>query len=452
MEAQRIKLRALDPADKQEVKYCIPLWLRDEQMKASISRIPGRVEPVAEINDEPCAVVCYGPSLNETWEKVRDFETIFSCSGAHKFLTERGIIPTYHTEVDPRAHKAKLIGQPNSAVQYLIASCCHKEVFDLLEGFNVKLWHVFANDKDRTFPEMFPRGDWAMTGGSSVGLRSMMMARLLGFRNLHIFGMDGSFPTGQKHAAAHPNQSPDECIVPYDGKEYRSTPSFLECAKQTFHELDMMPDITPTFYGEGLCQHMARNYIPRPVAQSIIAFNCPETISAEYRALNEQLHRDNLAYGVGGSKHAATVQELANNIKTRSVLDYGCGKGHLAKSLPWPIWEYDPAVPGKTETPRPADLVICTDVLEHIEPEKLDFVLDDLRRCVRRIGYFVIHTGPSGKTLADGRNSHLIQEGAAWWLARLRQYFDVPAKGLFERGPLLYVVVAPQPKQQKLAA
>jgi cyclopropane fatty-acyl-phospholipid synthase-like methyltransferase len=126
------------------------------------------------------------------------------------------------------------------------------------------------------------------------------------------------------------------------------------------------------------------------------------------------------------------------------VLDYGCGKGYLAKEIPFPIWEYDPAIPGKDATPRAADLVACLDVLEHIEPELLDFVLDDIRRCVKQIGYFVIHTGPSSKTLADGRNAHLIQQTATWWGERLQQFFTV-AK-VIENGPLLHVIVAPKKK------
>lgn len=165
------------------------------------------------------------------------------------------------------------------------------------------------------------------------------------------------------------------------------------------------------------------------------------TISAEYRELNKRLHVDNLAYGVGGGKHARTVMELKKKLETKSVLDYGCGKGFLAKSLPFPIWEYDPAIEGKDESPRPADLVVCTDVLEHIEPELLDFVLDDLRRVTRKIGFFVIHTGASMKTLADGRNTHLIQQPREWWERALARYFRVAQ--IQQAGPELYCVVAP---------
>lgn len=103
----------------------------------------------------------------------------------------------------------------------------------------------------------------------------------------------------------------------------------------------------------------------------------------------------------------------------RTVLDYGCGKGTLAKTLPFPIWEYDPAIKNKDWPPRPSELVVCADVLEHIEPECLDAVLDDLASLTLDVAYFVIHTKPAGKDLPDGRNAHLIQEGKDWWERKL---------------------------------
>ncbi len=444
--------KTLDPSQPIKVEYCIPLWARDEQVKLAIARVSARIEQ-GELRDEPIACVSFGPSLNETWEQIKGFKYVMSCSGAHKFLVERGITPTWHIEVDPRAHKVTLMGQPQKETQYLIASTCHPAVFDHLEGYDVKLWHVFDSSEDGL--RLLPPGEWAITGGSSVGLRTLTLARFLGFRNLHVFGMDGCEGASGKHAAEHPNQPKDHSELTYcdedgcpdKGTAYRTTASMYVCAKGTWHELNQMPDVTATFYGDGLVQHMARHYVKQTKddAPNTIAFNKPALISPEYAALNAQLHRENIGYGVGGGKHADIVQKLCKSLDTRSVLDYGCGKGYLAKSLDFPIWEYDPAIPGKDASPRPADLVVCTDVLEHIEPERLAFVLADLRRCVKKIGFFVIHTGPAGKTLPDGRNTHLIQRDKGWWRGALKKFFAVG--DITERGPLLYVTVAPKAMQ-----
>lgn len=431
----------LDVTQAQPVRYCVELWQRDAQIKLAMERVKARIQEKLVPRPESAAIVCYGPSLAETWEQVKDFEFIFSCSGSHKFLLERDIVPTYHVEVDPRPHKTLLIGPPHKDVEYLIASACSPAVFDLLEGFDVKLWHIFSNEAEAL--RTLPHGEWAITGGSSVGLRTMTIARFFGFVNQHVFGMDGCEGATGKHAAAHPNQPKGHAQVEYEGKTYLTTPSMLECARQTWHELDQMPDVKATFYGEGLVQHMARHYVPKPAPKvAAIGMSKPELISAEYRDLNIKLHRENLAYGVSGSRHVVTVLKLAKTLKTKNILDYGCGKGELGKKIPWAIAEYDPAIAGKEESPKPADLVICTDVLEHIEPDRLNFVLDDLRRCVLQVGFFVVHTKAAKKVLADGRNAHLIQQGAGWWKKRLEKLFNVGS--IIERGPELYIVVGPR--------
>jgi hypothetical protein len=55
----------------------------------------------------------------------------------------------------------------------------------------------------------------------------------------------------------------------------------------------------------------------------------------------------------------------------------------------------------------------------------------------------VIHTGPSSKTLSDGRNAHLIQRPSAWWEKHMADFFEIGK--VMESGPLLYFVVGPKP-------
>lgn len=447
-------IKVLDFNEKLKVGYCIPLWLRDEQIKRAITRVAGRIEghDKREAPDNSIAIVGLGPSLNDTWEQLRGFKYIMTCSGAHKFLIERGIIPTWHLAVDPLPRNTStLIETPHKDVEYLIASTCHQDVLDLLEGYNVKLWHVFSTEEDarRTLPDE----EWAVTGGSSAGLRCLTMAGFLGFTDLHVLGLDGSEGASGKHADKHPGQPPGHSIVTYNGVEYRTTASYLECTKQIPHEMDQLPGVKATFYGTGLAQAIMKDYVPKEVQKEgpgkhvgHIAFKKPKLISDEYRELNRKLHATNLSYGVGGGKHANTVMKLAEKLGLKSILDYGCGKGYLAKAIPFPIWEYDPAVEGKTESPKPADLVCCLDVLEHIEPEKLILVLGDLARCVNKMGYFIIHTGASSKSLEDGRNAHLIQQNAEWWLNVLsqirmggKQAWNV-SKPIMQ-GPLMHVCV-----------
>jgi hypothetical protein len=58
--------------------------------------------------------------------------------------------------------------------------------------------------------------------------------------------------------------------------------------------------------------------------------------------------------------------------------------------------------------------------------------LDDLKSLVERCGFFTVHIGPAIKTLPDGRNAHLIQQPADWWLPRLMSRFNLV---VFQRMP-----------------
>lgn len=151
------------------------------------------------------------------------------------------------------------------------------------------------------------------------------------------------------------------------------------------------------------------------------------TITDGYRALNAELHRSRADYGRRGGRHAPRVLKLLKHFGATTVLDFGCGKGGLAQALPdIDVREYDPAVTGKDTPPAPADILVCTDVLEHIEPECLDDVLIELQRLTLKVGHLVIATQPDRtKLLPDGRNPHLIVQPAGWWRQRLRPYFRV---------------------------
>lgn len=148
-------------------------------------------------------------------------------------------------------------------------------------------------------------------------------------------------------------------------------------------------------------------------------------ISEGYRELNRKLHESKRMYGMSGRKWTPSLKHLEG----LSILDYGCGKGSLAKQLReemgWIISEYDPAIEGKDTLPEPHDVVVCTDVMEHIEPEMLDGVLDHIRSLIRVMGFFVISTRPAKKTLPDGRNAHLIIQPFDWWMDKLRERFEI---------------------------
>ena len=153
-------------------------------------------------------------------------------------------------------------------------------------------------------------------------------------------------------------------------------------------------------------------------------------ISQDYLALQRRMHEDP-EYGKASLQFAPIVAELVELAGASELLDYGAGKGRLGLSLrefvkrPLTVHNYEPAMPQWSARPEPCRFVACIDVLEHVEPELLDNVLEDLERVTSGVGFFTVHTEAALKQLPDGRNTHLNQRPASWWLPRIMERFEL---------------------------
>lgn len=148
-------------------------------------------------------------------------------------------------------------------------------------------------------------------------------------------------------------------------------------------------------------------------------------ISDGYRRLNTRLHRRSRGYGAKGARWADAVLDIADRFACADVLDYGCGKQSLSRAIGGGLVcrDYDPAVPKVSKPPKPADLVVCTDVMEHVEAECIDAVLDHIAGLARKAVFFVISLERGGRKLPDGRYAHVSVYPAEWWIERLSARF-----------------------------
>jgi hypothetical protein len=148
--------------------------------------------------------------------------------------------------------------------------------------------------------------------------------------------------------------------------------------------------------------------------------------SAPYRRQLEELHaKSKKSWGADGAKHAGEAAAFYRELGATTFLDYGCGEGRLRLGLaaidpPIRVQEYDPGIKGKGGMPKPCDLVVSTDVLEHVEPDKIKAVLDHIFRISGMGAYLVIATRAANAVLPDGRNAHLIVRPSAWWIDQVK--------------------------------
>jgi len=135
------------------------------------------------------------------------------------------------------------------------------------------------------------------------------------------------------------------------------------------------------------------------------------------------------AYGSSSINYLEEMFLLLEELKPRSVLDFGCGKARLIGDLAgrYPAVEfygYDPAIPGRDTLPvSEADLVICTDVLEHIPEKELEGIVAQVASLSPH-AFFMLHHGLAVEILPDGTNAHCTVKTAIWYYELFSRYFS----------------------------
>jgi len=412
---------------------------RLQRMRENVRRDLPRLKPLPP-RDDVLAICGYGPSLKETW---RDIKTPFVCttSGAHDFLISRKIIPTYHVEYDPRPHKAKFLRHPCHQTTYCISSVCNAVLFDQLATHRVLLWHAKGGDDrdDCDIIEEVENDGIVLFGGSTAGLRALAVGHCLGFHRFELYGMDCSYEPGASWAGPHPSAPHRAFEVECNGKRFLTSEMMLNAAEEMFKfMLDRGQICRFTTHGENLFSErinllgkdggVVRKRWWKPIGWEPTIFldgvvQSNALISDDYRDTLRWLHQIDGQFG-RGSLHNKAVALLMRAIGSDDVLDYGCGKGELAKTLGKPIKQYDPGVPGKDQTPEPADIVVCVNVLEHVEFASLNAVLKDIAKLTRRVAYFEIVDRPANEGwVAEIAAAHPPMDGK-WWGDLLSEHFE----------------------------
>ena len=132
-------------------------------------------------------------------------------------------------------------------------------------------------------------------------------------------------------------------------------------------------------------------------------------------------------------------------LKPKNILDYGCGNGILLKLLKhkYPkinIDGYDPAIKEfSVISNNHYDMIINTDVLEHIPKNDICDVLNHIKSLSNNV-FFCLHHGKAWTILPNGENAHITIEPKEWYHNLMRNYFDIiiPLKA---RNPINSIVI-----------
>jgi len=210
-----------------------------------------RLKPKPIDEEASISIACYGPSLADTWQDIT--HPIISVSGALHYLSERGVIPDYHVDCDPRPHKIKHLQPIVNGVHYIMGSCCHPQMWEVLEGQNVTLVHFYMSKDTSDWIARNDPGEGMVHPGSTVGLAAIHIGGMLGYRHFEIHGMDGSFKDGKRHAGEHYGHPQGGYTWDAGCVTYQTSKIMSNACAEVLNTIRMFP-IFCVFHGSGLQQ------------------------------------------------------------------------------------------------------------------------------------------------------------------------------------------------------
>lgn len=366
-------------------------------------------------HDRVGVIVGGGPSLVETVFEIDDIGgDVFALNGAARFLSNHLVPADYQIIMDARPETADLIGP---AKQYLFASQVDPECFRRKP--QAILWHATYGEVLPDEQEGFPSHEdgYALIGASvSVGNTALGLLYALGYRTIHVFGMDSSHRQGASHAYLQPMNDADPCtIVECNGKRFMCSVTMSLQAKYFMERARQLKDlgVSISVHGSGLLPEMFNH---RPSEQEKYRQMWER---GEYRAFSP------------GEKAVPQFLDLVD-VRGRGVIDFGCGTGRAGVALSFagaavvlidfadncrdaaacslPFEKHDLTRP----LHRMAEYGYCTDVMEHIPTEDVSLVIDNIMRCAPTV-FFQISTVPDSMGALIGQSLHLTVRPHAWW-------------------------------------
>jgi len=155
--------------------------------------------------------------------------------------------------------------------------------------------------------------------------------------------------------------------------------------------------------------------------------------------LNSTESAEEVYAGRSAMRWVDTIKKLITLTDSRTLLDYGSGKGLQYKSMPlegkgqlrykglqdyWKIDDlycYDPGYPLYQKFPQKQyDAVLATDVLEHCDQRDVKWIIEEIFDLTRKVVFANIACFKAHRTLPNGENAHCTVSPGVWWDRILR--------------------------------
>jgi hypothetical protein len=208
-------------------------------------------------------VVAGGPSLSGSLPSIVAHKAagaaLFAVNGSLAYLRDRNITADYHVVLDARPENTAFVIEHPATRIY--SSQCHPGVSEKADT----LFHPFFDGiTDITGPD---DQSAYIGGGTTAGLKAIIIAFVLGYRKIHLHGFDSSYVGEANHAYPQPMNANERIVeVPVGNRVFRCAPWMVTQAED-FRGL--IPDLIAMgceihVHGEGLIPSISHELAQNP--------------------------------------------------------------------------------------------------------------------------------------------------------------------------------------------
>ncbi len=361
-----------------------------ENIKASRERgLP--FVTVAPVRDRGLVIMGSGPSLLSTYADLPPDCDIMALNGAYPFLLERGIEPKYAVCLDPKPSNVNFFAATAAKTYHLLASQCDPSVYDHLRERGVETVSFYMDG--HSHQAVFKTDEvTAIAAFPTVGLTALVLAAVLGYRKLHLYGYDSSFGPGNIKHSRHQTQNEgcDTVQIEFKGKWYTTTPAMAQQVSNFLFLNGMLhknyPDMEINLRGSGMFYDF--------VTAAPEGGSTRESELAKYTHLYDTDH-----YGMSQFRANSIAMALPFNPYCRTLLDVGTGRGETLKMAKMRGYEVvmgtetvekllneDVVYAALPKLPFPDksfDVVTSFEVMEHLWPFDVETSLQEMARVAR---------------------------------------------------------------------
>jgi hypothetical protein len=371
-------------------------------------------------NDSDAILVGGGASVEDCLDKIKELResggTVFAMNAASQWLIEQGIDVDYQCIIDAKEETSLLVD--SEAKDHLIGSQVHPKTMDSVK--NPTVWHLESGNIEKLFPEdRVKKGGYVLLGGgAAVGNSAMCAAYALGFRKLHIFGMDSCHKDGRSHVYPQDmNKFIPNVEVQWADRTFVCSVAMKAQAErfQITSELLKQMGCEIEVYGDGLLQTMYRSKLDDLTEQqkyqrmwqfdSYRDHSPGENIADFYL---DKFKPDDLIidFGCGTGRAGVKFNKAGLNVLLVDFAD-NC-RDEEAINIPFLQWDLSKPCPATSK------YGFCTDVMEHIPTEDVETVVKNIMNSSKEV-FFQISTVNDEFGDAIGAELHLTVKSHEWW-------------------------------------